>query len=300
MGLGLHLTNWWGCRSYWPSEHLFLCLLAPVSCFCFWISCSTHVALSPYINELILVFINYYVCLSAKICWSIQIVLGSRRESGPVFFFLHHVSCLFLDWFLCAYPVVYTYIISSIQVSNFMSCDTPSGISNCMDCATCFLKGDVAIHAKHKTIYICLYSLTAVTQEPRYTLCLLQPVSEQPLAGGSVSNKKCLLFWKGILKSFLPNLSYFKVHFMVYWLIFWAYLSNKNHFYKYWEQIVYGRFWVKGFIVSLWISGLFMVTGSATYCTAMYKSGPQPKLGLPIAILHRNCVVHQSLTHLGW
>jgi len=40
---------------------------------------------------------------------------------------------------------------------------------------------------------------------------------------------------------------------MAYWLLFWAYLHNKNHFYKYWEQFVHGRFWVKGFIVSIWI-----------------------------------------------
>jgi hypothetical protein len=45
-----------------------------------------------------------------------------------------------------------------------------------------------------------------------------------------------------ILKSSLPNLSYFKVHFMAYWLIFWAYLDNKNHFYKYGEQFVHGVF----------------------------------------------------------
>jgi hypothetical protein len=85
-----------------------------------------------------------------------------------------------------------SYIISSIQVSNFISRDIPSEISNCADRAACFLKGDVAIHAKHETIYICLYSLTAVIQELRYTLCLLQPISDEPLAGGSISNEKML------------------------------------------------------------------------------------------------------------
>jgi len=34
------------------------------------------------------------------------------------------------------------------------------------------------------------------------------------------------MFWKGILKISLPNLSYYKVHFMAYWLIFLAYCGD--------------------------------------------------------------------------
>src|ERR1700676_1548326 len=123
-------------------------------------------------------------------------VSGSGRESGPVFFpspwFLPVFRLVPISGILCVPCSIHllSYIISSIQVSNFMSCDIPSEISNCVDHAGHFLKGDVAIHAKHKTIYICLYSVTAVTQELRYTLCLLQPVSEEPLAGGSISNEK--------------------------------------------------------------------------------------------------------------
>ena len=110
----------------------------------------------------------------------------------------HNSDVEVFDWFLhisgtlcisCSKHLSF-YIVSSILVSCFMSCDIPSEISNCVDHAGHFLKGDVAIHAKHKTIYICLYSLTAVSQELRHTLCLLQPISEEPLAGGSISNEK--------------------------------------------------------------------------------------------------------------
>jgi len=115
------------------------------------------------INELILAFINYYVCLSAKICQSNWMVSGSGRESGPVFFpspwFLPVFRLVPISGILCVFCSIHllSYIISSIQVSNFMSHDIPSEISNCVDHVGRYLKGDVAIHAKHKTIYICLY-----------------------------------------------------------------------------------------------------------------------------------------------
>ena len=123
-------------------------------------------------------------------------VSGSGRESRPVFFpspwFLPIFRLVPISSILCVSCSIHllSYIISSVQVSNFMSHNIPSEISNCTDRVARFLKGDVASHAKHKNIYICLYSLTAVTQELRYTLCLLQPVFEEPFAGGSISNEK--------------------------------------------------------------------------------------------------------------
>src|SRR5882762_5511451 len=68
--------------------------------------------------------------------------------------------------------------------------------------------------------FVCILSQPpiSVTQELRYTLWLLQPVSKVFLAGESISNGKM------------------KRTFMAYWLIFWAYLHNKNHFYKYSED----------------------------------------------------------------
>jgi len=120
--------------------------------------------------------------------------LWKREQAG--FFSFAMILAIFrlvpISGILCVSCSIHllSYIISSIQVSNFMSHNIPSEISNCTDRVAHFLKGDVASHAKHKTIYICLYSLTAVTQELRYTLCLLQPVSEEPLAGGSISDEK--------------------------------------------------------------------------------------------------------------
>ena len=122
-----------------------------------------------------------------KCCWAL---VGWFFFSSP--WFLPVFRLVPISGILCIFCSIHllSYIISSVQVSNFMSHDIPSEISNCVDHAGHFLKGDVAIHAKHKTIYICLYSVTAVTQELRYTLCLLQPVSEEPFAGGSISNEK--------------------------------------------------------------------------------------------------------------